>query len=475
MPALKCPSPSCPFLFDPNLVPPGSVLTCPRCGMRFTLGPTSVPPQSQNPEESTYSSSPQQSYVPTESPTQQPMEGSAPPAKALVKRTAATERARQNAEPTSIKVKLALLAGGMLFLLMLGSIAIYFLLRGPTASSDSFGSELVVADKNFSFSKLPPGWELDNNTRNMMNLTAFVYRQTNGPEAWVALSVKDYDTANPFTSELRDKLVDHLSRGFDEVPTEFELKPTTWGGQPAQTTEFRLKLKGQDTPVYLIATFMTYRGFAYWCYTWAKQEDFDTVSLDLENLRNSFRVLNNRANRATPTQQVSTYRNSTGKYSLSNFERIWKEPTGLKGTDIDPKGDLFLKAELAKTGGRDLKPTAEILVMLLDDPGEAKDVGDQYIRERLRRNEADLGKVTLEELASEPTGDEPLGPPEPATPVTRLFLRRGTDKSFTTANKLIVYCAIRKGDKVVLVEGSCPWAEKDRWERRLIQLVGSVK
>src|SRR5581483_6295373 len=52
MSALKCPNPSCPYLFDPTSVPPGVVLACPRCGMRFTLGPpapaapppASVPP-----------------------------------------------------------------------------------------------------------------------------------------------------------------------------------------------------------------------------------------------------------------------------------------------------------------------------------------------------------------------------------------------------------------------------------------------
>src|SRR6476619_1618125 len=52
MPALKCPNPSCRFLFDPSLVPPGAVLTCPRCGLRFTLGqsPAAVPPTPTNPE-----------------------------------------------------------------------------------------------------------------------------------------------------------------------------------------------------------------------------------------------------------------------------------------------------------------------------------------------------------------------------------------------------------------------------------------
>jgi hypothetical protein len=35
---LKCPNPSCPYPFDPTRIPPGAVITCPRCGMRFTLG-----------------------------------------------------------------------------------------------------------------------------------------------------------------------------------------------------------------------------------------------------------------------------------------------------------------------------------------------------------------------------------------------------------------------------------------------------
>ena len=34
---LKCPNPSCPFLFDPSQVPPGAVLSCPRCQHQFTL------------------------------------------------------------------------------------------------------------------------------------------------------------------------------------------------------------------------------------------------------------------------------------------------------------------------------------------------------------------------------------------------------------------------------------------------------
>src|SRR5262245_24361337 len=42
---LKCPNPSCPYVFDPSLVPAGVVLSCPRCGMQFTLGPPAAPPE----------------------------------------------------------------------------------------------------------------------------------------------------------------------------------------------------------------------------------------------------------------------------------------------------------------------------------------------------------------------------------------------------------------------------------------------
>ena len=35
--SLKCPNPSCPYLFDPATVPTGVVLACPRCTTRFTL------------------------------------------------------------------------------------------------------------------------------------------------------------------------------------------------------------------------------------------------------------------------------------------------------------------------------------------------------------------------------------------------------------------------------------------------------
>src|SRR5262245_23641478 len=48
---LKCPNPSCSYLFDPATVPAGVVLACPRCAMRFTLGtPAAPPPPGHHPQ-----------------------------------------------------------------------------------------------------------------------------------------------------------------------------------------------------------------------------------------------------------------------------------------------------------------------------------------------------------------------------------------------------------------------------------------
>src|SRR5262245_37977579 len=45
MPPLKCPNPTCNFLFDPSMVPTGAVLQCPRCRKRFSLAQSAPPPE----------------------------------------------------------------------------------------------------------------------------------------------------------------------------------------------------------------------------------------------------------------------------------------------------------------------------------------------------------------------------------------------------------------------------------------------
>src|SRR5215467_6239330 len=45
MPPLKCPNPTCNFLFDPSRVPAGATLQCPRCLTRFSLGQSAPPPE----------------------------------------------------------------------------------------------------------------------------------------------------------------------------------------------------------------------------------------------------------------------------------------------------------------------------------------------------------------------------------------------------------------------------------------------
>jgi hypothetical protein len=67
VPAMKCPNPDCPFLFDPSQVPAGAVLVCPRCGTRYTL-PETAPVPTPPAAESAFDQSP-----PT--PRQQPRGG----------------------------------------------------------------------------------------------------------------------------------------------------------------------------------------------------------------------------------------------------------------------------------------------------------------------------------------------------------------------------------------------------------------
>ena len=59
--------------------------------------------------------------------------------------------------------------------------------------------------------------------------------------------------------------------------------------------------------------------------------------------------------------------------------------------------------------------------------------------------------------------------------VTRLKVSPGGAYASKSAEKLVVYAAIETPDGVVVAEASCPWAQREVWEKRLIQLVGSLR
>lgn len=448
MAALKCPNPSCSFLFDPTQVPPGAVLTCPRCGMRFTLGP---PPGSGPPPV-------------------------APPVIEEDAAESAPPPPRRRASGNPFPVMLAL--GGAMLLLGVIAAALFLAMRvrsTDATAGGAAGNEVVVADKNFAYKMPGPPWEKDPATQNALGVTAFALHRAEAPEAWVALSVSDYEKRSPPPAEMREKMHDHLNRLFLDVAPDLALEPAKWAGQDARKCQFRGRHKTTDTICVGECYLLSYRGVGYWWYAWAAERDVAAVADELTAMRGRFRLLDQRKNWSEEVATEAVYRSESGKYRLSNFEKIWSKPDGSDPKDEDPKADLLLKGVLKGRQRRDVNPTAALVVLVLPGGGDPMTVAGKYVRKRHTPDAELFGPTAITELTGDPVGDPPVGDEKAVAPVARLKVSPGGENASKSAEKLVVYSAIKVGDEVIVAEGSCPWAQRAAWERRLMQLVGSLR
>lgn len=442
MPVLKCPNPSCRFLFDPSLVPPGAVLTCPRCGMRFALGQTPSAAAPASPEPAV-----------------------APPAEPVRRRSGGLGG-----------TVLALVGVSAVVLLAVGAVVVAVVLRPRLTGDGGPGfDESRVEEKNFAYRMPGEPWVRDSDTQVALGANVFALKRDADPPAWAALSVSDYETRSPLQHELKDRMVEQLSRVFANLPADPPLEKTTWAGHEALKWQFRGEHKATGAVCVGEAYAMGYRGVGYWFYVWAAERDLPAVASELDDLRDRFRTLGLREKWAEKVGAEVVYRGPTGKYKLGNYENIWAPPPGVDPTGEDPKADLLLRAELKGRAKRDFNPRANLVAMVLSDAGDAAEVARKYVFNRHTPDAAVFGPTQITDVTGEPTGDPAVGPDTAAAPTYRLKVSRGGARASKASEKLVVYSAIRVGNEVIVAEGSCPWSEREAWERRLIQLVGSLR
>jgi hypothetical protein len=463
MPALKCPNPSCPFLFDPTQVPPGAVLACPRCGMRFTLGaaPAHAPPTG-------HSSTTE--YIPSSQSGGTDLAFDEGPAA-----TRPTVRRRSGGFPLIAALGGVLLAFGLIAAILYGAMIVK---RGLTHGELAGTGELVVEDRNFAYRFPGPLWVQDQETRNALNVHAFALRRTEPPEAWAALEVSDFGDYSPTEADLQDKMARQLNRVFANLPEDFALEPAVWAGHDARRFQFRAEHRTSGTVCVGECYALAHRGVGYWFYAWTAERDAAAVAAEFDDLRGRFRTLGRRENRSMTANPEVVYRSESGgpRYRLSSHEQIWKKPPGLAPTDEDPKADLLLKAELKTPQRRDFPPQATLVVLVLKEDGEADDVADRYVRKRHSPDPEVFGPTDIAVLAGDPEGTTPPpGPDQEGRAATRLKVTPGGETASRSAAKLVVYSAMRIGDEVIIAEAYCPWNERSVWELRMIQLVGSLR
>jgi hypothetical protein len=448
--ALKCPNPSCSYLFDPSRVPTGVVLACPLCGMRFTLGAgNQVPPTELAFGNAT--APPKRTSVPAAVPAAGGETGYEEP----------PDRAGRRQTIVLATIVSVLLAGA--------ALAIYFKVTSDPSSSRASAE---LGELNLAFD--PPGapWSPDDAMRARLGTPVrLVYRRAD-PEAYVAICARDYETRPPRASELRDGLTGPLQKVCENLRVEAELPDATWLGRPARA--FRFRAQSRDGNVGGVCHAVGYKGVAYWSVCWCGENDVEALLPEFEAVRERFRLLSHREGWQPKEGTTTEFRGEKADYRLTDTEGVWK-PAETKPEEEDAQADLYLRAKI-KRRGNDFPDESELLVYVVDGGGgdplqDARKVVEEKRTAEIRRAN-DAFTPAFKELTGDPDGEPSPNAGEPNAPVVRLH---GTVPGASGQSRLTVVSGIRVNDKLVVVHAWCDWSQRPAFETAFMQIAGSLR
>ncbi|MCS6864099.1 MAG: hypothetical protein RMJ56_09955 [Gemmataceae bacterium] len=458
-PMLKCPNPSCPYIFDPTQVPAGVILCCPRCAMQFQLAPT-PPAAAPSPAAATAPASPP--VAPSASPPAPGWDEGFPP------RGANRFQA----------IILAIIA----IVLMSGSaLAVIFMITRrsePTAQS----TLTRLPDINMVLHEVPAGWQRDEELRAKLAgpyVLAFRHEQ---PEAYVAIGAWEPKEKGrmPRPSEMRADLDAAFPKLFD-VQTVDKQPPheTAWLGQTiAAGMGHTFRAQSQDGLIWRGEAYaVAYKGLAYYWLSWCGENDYDTMKSHFAEFRGKFQLLDLRKNWKETRSNVTHYKGEQIPYTLTDADDRWRPvPANELQMFKEAEGELDQRLRIVITPRNDPRgqpATAELSVYVLDTSGgDATQIARQYAEKLETARVGAAGPPTFHELTDEVQGDPiPTDVPSP-TPVIRLATNV---KDAQNANRLIVVSGLTIGNKTVVVVCWCPLTERARFEKRLVQIASSLR
>ena len=167
---------------------------------------------------------------------------------------------------------------------------------------------------------------------------------------------------------------------------------------------------------------------------------------------------------------IVPHRGDKFDYTILDPDGVWKDADRKPETE-DPKADKFLTAKIT-TEGFDRPDEGELLVYVLDEPGEPIEVARRYVEKEMNRDTENRGTNTFTKLEGEPEGDPTRNTVPANTPVLRLRSKNDRSREYSW---LIALSAIRVGDKVVAVHARCPWDQRPVFEAKFIQIAGSLR
>ena len=468
---LKCPNPSCSYLFDPATVPSGVVLACPRCAMRFTLGNSAPHPNSNQ-------SAPYPGYLPV---SQTPGASLATPARgpnlAFGEMTPETARADGEEGPRlpvrGSRLQTLLLVGVAAFALAGAAVAVWYKLTHKPADPSS-DSATRFPEKNFSLEAPDGPWVQDGAMQDLLGKGYLrVYKREN-PDAYIAIGAQDFKDAEPRPSQLRNGLKLPLSRLLAPRTLVQQSIPagTTWFGMDVSGFNFRGQLRAGSI-VEGEAYYVSYQGIGYWFLAWTGENEIYMEQKEaFAKVRRRCQLLDLRE-KWTPSQSnVVAFKNNTLGYAILDGEGIWTEETNEQWVKAeDPKADKYLTAKIKQTGD-DFAQEADLVILVLESSGTPLEQARAYLEKRENADVENRGNTTFQIHSEDLTLDEP-NPVAGKAPY--VLLKSKNDK--TEVSRLWAISALRIGDKTVVACAKCSFTLEDRelYERKFVVLVRSLR
>lgn len=464
----KCPNPSCPFLFDPSQVPPGAVIACPRCGLRFTLGPSA--PQYGAPAPPLPADDfglgltderPNLDDMPTEEGPRSRRRGS----------SHAAEPPRRHQPGGSGAGKL-IVYSVIAVLLVCGAIvgSLYLMSRNKTRDLGESRKTEVVLDR-FHLGYTPPGenWVADDELKRMFKATV-VAMESRDPAGWIIVDAKPM-AYTPTEAELHDMVRATLLPNFGDLKDHLDEEPATLSGVPGKRYTFeslyRHPRSGEDVKgeVYAVG----FQSTAYFVYSFAPEKRVGDVAQTFVDFRAGIRLIP-QAGKADQVGYKKVFRTNRGGYTLTATESLWKELAN--AASQDENADLWLTGTVRVAGGGIRPDPATVIVFALEKGGNPKAAAEEYLKKSIVFDRPGF-PLSLTELTDDLTGDDPpAGPPDPTAAVSRYEVRY--ENGGSDSRKYVAVAAFETDTKLFVAVGYCVLKQRKSWEKRLVQIVGSL-
>jgi hypothetical protein len=327
--------------------------------------------------------------------------------------------------------------------------------EGPLAGAEAY---------NFAFT--PPGkpWKRDKDIELKMHVN-FAMRSAERNNN-LGLAFKDFKTRSPSNAELVDGAREKL-RAYFSAPEWEPAKEADeeLGGQPTRALTF----EGED-PEHVAMSgecrMVTYRGFAYWFFTWGPAEEKEQAGAEWEGLRRQFRLLDGRKDWAEKPPDSVTVPGDKARYRLTYRKGLWARKSA---RDFDPLADLALLG--AEPDKKYASQTATFQVLVLPKEADLK-AADAAARKHVEKRQKELYSKIEMRVMKDRDGEaidraEEIGNTEGQLAKFHLLIDE--------AERYLVLAVVNRPQGVVVLLGECQWDRRDFWDQEFTPLLKTFR